>query len=93
VYIELPFVEGHGNRVVGECRGAVNQVARGVRNAIDRIVGSMCMELDLDHAVKRFTSRAKGGARIDTARPPRPSTKVSSSGDFVFEGRVNQDRG
>lgn len=36
--VELPFVQGDGQRVVPEGGGAIDEVVRGMRNPVDRIV-------------------------------------------------------
>ena len=49
--IELPFVQGDGQRVVSERRGAVNQLDGRVGNPVDGVVRGMSMQLDLQHRV------------------------------------------
>ena len=49
---QLPFVKRDGESVVAQRRGALDQLRRGVRNPIQRIVGGVCMELDFQHATR-----------------------------------------
>ena len=42
-------MKGDRERVVSKIRGAVDQVARRIRNPIDRVICGMRVQLDLEH--------------------------------------------
>ena len=48
-HIELPLVEGDGERAVSEGRRSIDQLDTGVRDSIDRVVSGMGVELDFQH--------------------------------------------
>ena len=47
---ELSLVEGNRQRVIPKLRGAIDQLIRGVRNVVHRIVRRMHMQIDFQHA-------------------------------------------
>src|SRR4029450_660525 len=58
--VELPFVQGDRERVIATCDGCVNQLGGGMGDPIERVVGRVRMEFDLQHtAVEFFRNRAK----------------------------------
>ena len=50
-HVELPFVQGDRERVIPEGCGTIDQLQCGMRNPVDRVVGTMAMELNLQHCI------------------------------------------
>src|SRR5207302_8164556 len=55
-HVELTVVKRERERVVAERGGTVDEVCRGVRNPIDRVVGGVRVEINLEHGLFRWGS-------------------------------------
>src|SRR5947208_2590696 len=59
--VELAIVQGDGEGVISERGRTIDQIASCVRNAVDRIIGRVSVQLDFEH----------GNSRSMRARPQK----------------------
>ena len=57
-------MERNGQRVIAKLRGTVDELRRGIRNVVDRVVGSVRVQFDFQHASDLLKILAAAGPEL-----------------------------